>query len=331
MIRAAVSRPAVVWAAAVTLLLAGLVAFTRLPLATRTTIELPRLSITSTWTGASAELVEMYVSSPVEAAIQSVRGVRKTRSESSEDGSRITVELEPNADVQIARLSILERIELLRKDFPPGVTSPRVSNYVPEELSEEDLLTLTISGPYTAGTLQKIADEQVEPRLSAVPGVGNISVQGGTEPGVSVTYDPALLRQLGISPQALGDALTGARVVQALGKEQRGTSERPVVLRDQPQAVEDLANLPILGRGGEPFALGSLASVRPEEDARGFFFRINGQPAIAIGVSRLAGADAIKTAGAVKQALDDIERRLPTAVKLQVVYDDSGRTGQAVA
>ncbi len=323
MIRAAVSRPAVVWAAAVTLLLAGLVAFTRLPLATRTSVELPRLSITSTWTGASAELVEMYVSSPVEAAIQSVRGVRKTRSESSEDGSRITVELEPNADVQIARLSILERIELLRKDFPPGVTSPRVSNYVPEELSEEDLLTLTISGPYTAGTLQKIADEQVEPRLSAVPGVGNISVQGGTEPGVSVTYDPALLRQLGISPQALGDALTGARVVQSLGKEQRGTSERPVVLRDQPQAVEDLANLPILGRGGEPFALGSLASVRPEEDARGFFFRINGQPAIAIGVSRLAGADAIKTAGAVKQALDDIERRLPTAVKLQVVYDDS--------
>jgi HAE1 family hydrophobic/amphiphilic exporter-1 len=323
MISAAVSRPAVVWSAAVTLLLAGLVAFTRLPLATRTTVELPRLSITSSWTGASAELLEMYVSSPIEAAIQSVRGVRKTRSESSENGSSITVELEPDADVQIARLSILERIELLRKDFPPGVTSPRVSNYVPQELSEEDLLTLTIAGPYTAGALQKIADEQVEPRLSAVPGVGNIGVQGGTEAGVSVTYDPALLRQLGISPQMLGDALTGARVVQSLGNDQRGTTERPVVIRDQPQAVEDLANLPIVGRGGQPFALGALASVRPEEDSRGFFFRINGQPAIAIGVSRLAGADAIKTAGAVRQAIREIEARLPTAVRLQVVYDDS--------
>lgn len=323
MISAAVSRPAVVWSAAVTLLLAGLVAFTRLPLATRTTVELPRLSITSTWTGASAELLEMYVSSPIEAAIQSVRGVRKTRSESSENGSSITVELEPDADVQIARLSILERIELLRKDFPPGVTSPRVSNYVPQELSEEDLLTLTISGPYTAGTLQKIADEQVEPRLSAVPGVGNISVQGGTEPGVSVTYDPALLRQLGISPQAFGDALTGARVVRSLGNDQRETTERPVVIRDQPHAVEDLGNLPIVGRGGQTYALGALASVRPEEDARGFFFRINGQPAIAIGVSRLAGADAIKTAGTVRQAIREIEARLPTAVRLQVVYDDS--------
>jgi len=323
MIGAAVSRPAVVWSAAVTLLLAGLVAFTRLPLATRTTVELPQLSISTTWTGASAELLEMYVSSPIEAAIQSVRGVRKTRSESSENGSSITVDLEPDADVQIARLSILERIELLRKDFPPGVTTPRVSNYVPQELSEEDLLTLTISGPYTAGTLQKIADEQVEPRLSAVPGVGNIRVQGGTEPGVSVTYDPALLRQLGISPQTLGDALTGARVVRSLGNDQRGTTERPVVIRDQPKVVEDLGNLPIVGRGGQPYALGTLAAVRPEEDARGFFFRINGQPAIAIGVSRLAGADAIKTSGAVRQAIREIEARLPTAARLQVVYDDS--------
>jgi len=323
MIRAAVSRPAVTWSVAITLLLAGVVAFTRLPLATRTSIELPRLTIQSTWTGASAELVEMYVTSPIESAIQSVRGVRRTRSESSGDGSRITVELEPTADVQIARLSILERMELLRPDFPPGVTAPRVSNYVPEELSEEDLLTLTISGPYTAGTLQAIADEQVEPRLSAVPGVGNISVQGGTEPGVAVTYDPALLRQLGISPQALGTAISGARVVQALGKEQRGATERPVVLRDQPEAIEALGNLPIMGQGEKPFALGTLASVRPEEDTRGMFFRINGQPAIAISVSRLAGADAIKTAAAVKEALDEVERRLPTAVGLKVVYDDS--------
>jgi multidrug efflux pump subunit AcrB len=267
-------------AAAVTLLLAGLVAFPASH-STRTTIELPRSR--SPPRGRASASSRMYVSSPVEAAISRCVGyARHARS----SGGWVAHHRRARADVQIARLSILERIELLRKDFPPGVTSPRVSNYVPEELSEEDLLTLTISGPYTAGTLQKIADEQVEPRLSAVPGVGNISVQGGTEPGVSVTYDPALLRQLGISPQALGDALTGARVVQALGKEQRGNTERPVVLRDQPQAVEDWPTSRSSGAAAKPFALGSLASVRPEEDARGFFFRINGQPAIAIGVSR---------------------------------------------
>jgi multidrug efflux pump subunit AcrB len=82
MIRWAVSRPSVVWAAAFAVLLGGAVSFTRLALATRTTVELPRLSVTASWPGVSAELVEMYISSPIEAAVQGVRGVRKTNSDS---------------------------------------------------------------------------------------------------------------------------------------------------------------------------------------------------------------------------------------------------------
>ena len=72
---------------AVSLIFAGAVAFTRLPLATKTRVELPRLTIQTSWTGASAELIEMYVASPIESAIQGVRGVRKTSSESGERGS----------------------------------------------------------------------------------------------------------------------------------------------------------------------------------------------------------------------------------------------------
>ena len=187
MIRWAVSRPAVVWATSVALLLAGAMAFTRLALATRTTVELPRLQVRASWPGASAELNEMYVASPIEAAIQSVRGVRKTRSESNDDGVQLTVELDPRTDVQLARLSILERLELLRRDFPPGVTPPRVSNFVPEALQEEPLLMLTLGGPYTAGALQKLADELRGPRLSAIPGVAGYAVEGGAEFGGSAS------------------------------------------------------------------------------------------------------------------------------------------------
>src|ERR1043166_8172647 len=131
MIRWASERPAVIWAFGVSLMLAGGVAFTRLPLATRTSVELPRLSVTASWPGASAELLETYVTSPIEAAIQGVRGVRKSSSESGDGGrggggggvanSRITVELEPGVDVQLTRLAIHERLELLRNDFPLGV------------------------------------------------------------------------------------------------------------------------------------------------------------------------------------------------------------------
>lgn len=323
MIRWATSRPAVIWAAGAVVLLGGAVSFTRLALATRTEVELPRLQIASAWPGASAELVEMYVTSPIESAVQGVRGVKRTSSESSEGSASLTVELEPNADVQIARLSILERMELLRPDFPPGVVAPAVSNYVPPELDEEPLLRLTISGPYTSGALLKLAQEEVQPRLSAVPGVAGIEVRGGTEAGVTVSYDPRLLRQLGILPQLLGDAIGTARVVRSLGTDRHLTSERSVALRDQPSAIDQLALLPVRGPGGRVFRLGELAAVRPDADSRGFFFRINGQPAIVMAIARLAGADAIHTAASLRTAIATLRTHLPARVDLVVTSDDS--------
>ena len=322
MIRWAASRPAVVWATSIVIVLGGVVSFARLALATRTTVELPRLRISSTWNGASAELIEMYVASPIESAIQGVRGVRKTRSSSNEGAASITAELDPKTDVQIARLSILERLEILAPEFPRGVSRPSVMNYVPTELQEPTLFTLTVTGPYTAGALQKLADEEINPRISAVSGVAGVTAFGGTDFSVTVSYEARLLRQLGVSPLALAQAIRDARLVQSLGEEQRGVSEFEVTLRDQPNAIEELGNLPVRGRG-RVFRLGELATVRPEEDAGGRFNRINGQPAVTIDITRQSGADAVKTATALRAALDAIRPTLPPAVDLRVVTDES--------
>jgi hydrophobic/amphiphilic exporter-1 (mainly G- bacteria), HAE1 family len=322
-IRWAVSRPAVVWAVAVGIVLGGGVSFTRLALATRTTVELPRLQITSTWQGASAELVEMYISSPVEAAAQGVRGVRRTSSESRDGSSRLTIELDPKANVQLTRLAILERLELLRGEFPLGATQPVVGNLVPEALQEPPLLRVLLAGPYTAGALQRIANEVMNPRLSAVSGVSGVSVGGGTVFGASVSYDPLLLRQVGVDPQALANAVREARVVSALGTERIGANRREVVLRDQPGALEELEDLPIRGRGGRVFRLGDLAQVRPEEDSRGMFFRVNGNNALSLTVAREAGSDAIKTARGVRAALRTMTPELPAGVRWRVTSDES--------
>ena len=107
MIRWAVSRPAVIWAAAGTLLVAGGVSFSRLALATRTTVELPRLAVGASWQGASAELMEMYMTAPIEGAIQGVRDVRRVSSTSNDGSTQIQVELEPKANVPLTRLAIL--------------------------------------------------------------------------------------------------------------------------------------------------------------------------------------------------------------------------------
>ena len=329
MISWASTRPAVIWAFGVSLMLAGGVAFTKLPLATRTSVELPRLTVSTSWPGASAELLETYVTSPVEAAIQGVRGVRKTSSESGESGrgaaanSRITVELEPDVDVQLTRLAIHERLELLRGDFPVGVTAPQVTNYVPEDLDEQPLLQYSLAGPYTPGTLTRLADEQLKPRLTAVPGVSSVTAYGSSENGVSVSYDVQRLRQLDISPTLLAVAIAGARVVQSLGEEHRGAAVRTVVLRDQPHAYQDLERIPVRAGNGRVYPLAELASVRPEEDNQGRFSRLNGVPAVGLEITRLPGADVIQTARRVKAAMVGIQRLLPAGVTARLESDES--------
>ncbi len=323
MITWAAHRPAVVWAACAALMLAGGVAFVRLPLAARTSVELPQLEISASWPGASAELVEMYLTSPMEAAVQSVRGVRKTSSESSEGQASIRADLDPDTDVQLARLGILERMEVLRPDFPRGAESPQVQNFVPDELEEEPLLRYGVTGPYTPGALSRIVREKVEPQVSAVPGVARARATNVAQTGVAVTYDARQLRELGIAPAVLQAALQNSRLVQALGEEQHGATERHVVLRDQPDAMEQLADLPVRGAGGQVYRLGEFATIRVDEDDRGYFYRIDGQTAISLSVSRLPGSDAIKTAARVRDLMDALAPALPPGIRVDVMSDES--------
>lgn len=323
MIHWSVERPAIVWSLSAALLLAGTVALLRLPIATRPQVELPRLEIAGFWPGAAPELIESYITAPVEDAVQGVRGVHQVKSTSADGAAQLTVELEPDANVELTRLAILERLELLRRALPAGATPLAVSNFVPDDLREEPLLTYVVSGPYTPGALARLVSREILPRLDAVPGIAGTSLQGGAAREVSATYDPSILRQLGLDPAALVSALGSARVVRPLGLSRRGPSERAVILKDQPARIEDLAELPVSGLGGSVFRLGDLASVRLDEDARDQFFRLNGQPALAISVARQPGADAIRTAATARAVMSSLAPSLPPGVTLNLFGDTS--------
>ena len=324
MIRWAAGRPSVVWALAAGLVLAGGVAFSKLPLATKTEVDLPRISVSASWPGASPELTESYITSPIEAAIQGVRGVRKTSSRSNDRGASITVELDPTTDVTMARLAILERMETLRADLPDNARGTvRVSNWVPEDLDEQPLLQLSVVGSYTPGALTRIAEDRVQPRLESVEGVSGVSLNGRADNGVAVTYDATRLRQLGIPATALTTALNEARVVRGLGVSNNGSTERTVLLRDQPHAIEDLGRVQVRASGNRVFALSELATIRPEEDSRGFFYRINGHTAVSFSLERQAGADAIKTAARARAVIAELRQSLPPGVTLRIDRDQS--------
>ena len=322
MIAWATRRPAVLWALAAGIVISGGVAFGKLPLATRGTVEFPKLQISASMPGGSPELVETYLTSPIEGVVQGVRGVRGTSSVSSEGSSSVTVTLDPKADVTLARLAILERIETLKSEMPvrPDIN---VENYIPDDLRQQPLLEVTIVGPYTPGTLAKFVNDIVRPRLATVPGIARVDLRGGASVQMTVSYDPVLLRQLNIDPSALQVALGSAKQVQSLGEVHQGTFALSVVANDQPHALEDIGRLPVAAPGGRTFTLAQLASIHPEEDAHGMFYRLNGETAVSLSLARLPAADAIKTAALARRLLPELQALLPEGVRLKVSADES--------
>ena len=324
MIRWAAGRPAVVWSLAAGLIVAGAVAFTRLPLATKTRVDTPRISVSASWRGSAPEVMETYLTSPIEAAIQTVRGVRKISSRSTEGSSSVTVELDPDVDVTMARLAILERMEALRPELPTGARNISVGPYVPDDLRESPLMELNVTGPYTPGALTKIAEDVVVPRFATLDGIaGDPYLRGEARNGVVVSFDATRLRQLGIDASQLTAAVSTARMVEFLGAERMGATERSVSLRDTPNAIEDLGALPITGPKGVVYRLDELAAIRPEEDRRGRFYRLNGLTAVTVSLNRQAGADAIKTAKRARAMAAEVQDLLPQGVKLEIATDAS--------
>lgn len=323
MIRWMAARPAAAHAFGWAVLLLGGLAAGRLPLATRTTVEFPQLYVSMTWPGASAELVESYLTAPLEAAAQGVRGVKRTTSESSDGKAELTVELQPGTDTRLARLGILERIEVLRPEFPAGAAQPAVSNAVPDNLQERPLLQYTLSGPLTAGALSELANREVVPVLASIRGVAGVAVFGAVQRGVSVTYDPDLADQLGIPPADIALSLNGAAYRQGVGMERRGATERPVLLDGSIATRARLEELPIRTAAGRVHLLGELATVRDDEDAGGTFYRIDGVPAVSLTIARLPGADAIATAREVRATMDRLIPALPPGVRVAVASDEA--------
>ncbi|HEY4101938.1 MAG TPA: efflux RND transporter permease subunit [Gemmatimonadales bacterium] len=322
MIRWAAHRPAVLWAIAAGIFVSGAVAFGKLPLATRSTIEFPRLQVNASFPGASPELIETYLTAPIEGVVQGVRGVRRTSSTSEEGASTVTVDLDPGADITLARLGILERIQTLKRDLP-AQANVSVSNWVPKDLQQQPLLEVNVVGPYTPGALARVVRDILEPKLSSIPGIAGVNENGGADNRITVEYDPTLLHQLNIQPTALSTALASARQVQALGEIRRGSLAMSVSIHDQPHLVADLARLPVIAPGGRTFSLGQVAAIRPEEDANGQFYRLNGQTAVSISLYREPGADAIRTAALARAALPGLKALVPPGVRLRVNSDES--------
>ena len=155
--------------------------------------DFPKLNVNTSWPGASPESVQSLVTSPIETIAVTVRGVHKVTSQSRRGASLVEVEFLEDADLDLARFELADRLSLLQDELPPSVLPPAISTILPaqfRELAGGDFFHFTLRAPRPINELRVIAKEKIRDALIAVEGVADVEAYGGQDPHLRVTLDP---------------------------------------------------------------------------------------------------------------------------------------------
>lgn len=305
------------------LLVIGVASLIRIPLETYPELEMPRMTISGSWSEASPEAVEAFVTSPLEAEASTLAGIEEVTSTSSRGSARIDLEFAPDTNMDFARLELNEKVSRLKESLPPGVNIS-ISQYVPPDMQEENLLQYTFTGVKSVNELQKYAKDLIERPMSAVSGVAGVFISGGEQRQLRVVLDRHKTESLGIDHMEVARNLQQiASIVETVGLVKGDTYQYNLVVRDDFNDLNTLRDAIVARRGNRFIRLGEIASaVDGYSEPRGYQ-RLNGRPRVAIFISAVAGSNIIDVAQRAKARMEEIRGTLPAGTELIEERDNS--------
>ncbi len=326
MIRLSIRRPVAVTMAYLTIAALGVASWLNIPVELLPDAELPRLTVTTEFPGASPEVTEAFLTAPLEAAVQQVRGVEKVTSVSAEGSSEIEVWFTRATDMEFARLELSERIASIEQDLPLGARAPVIEPYVPREFEDQTrpFLAYTITGPYTLEYLRAYVDDQLAPDLSQLDGVAAVTAWGGRERVLEIELNEARIRALGLRPDVVRQRVLDMELVREAGAVLTADGTlRTLAIRDRPESAAEVRALPVLSGSGRIVRVGDVATIHDTWEEPRNHYRVDGFPAVSFHVQKGIHTNAVRVADAVKARIAALAPSLPAGTRLILDEDQS--------
>jgi multidrug efflux pump len=318
--RAFILRPIGTSLLALGVLLAGWLGYRALPLSTLPAVDFPSVQVTVEWPGASAETMEVGVTSPLEYQFGRISSLKSLVSSSSPGLSAITLTFDLDRDIDAATQDIQAAINAASGHLPKAMPNAPVYRKVNPADTPVMVLALT-STSLAMGRLGDLVDTMVAQKLSQLSGVGLVLVEGGQKPAVRIQADPAKLANLGIDLATVRAVLIATSVNQPKGTLDGERQAFSVGVNDQLHSAAEFADTIIAYKSGAPVRLGDVATVVDGVENRRSGAWSNGEPAILVDIYRQPGANIIETADLVRAQVPQLARQLPPSVALSVLID----------
>ncbi|HEV2570358.1 MAG TPA: efflux RND transporter permease subunit [Beijerinckiaceae bacterium] len=317
-----IARPIGTSLLAAAVMIAGLVAYAFLPVASLPSIEFPTVVVSASRPGADPETMASSVAAPLERALGSIAGVSEITSTSALGSSNVIIQFDLNRKIESAARDVQAALNAAATNLPSDLPAfPRMRKFNPA--SRPVLILAMTSNNLPSSALYDVADTLVAQRIAQVRGVGEVTVSGAEQPAIRVRADPARLAAMGIALDDIRTAIVNASVTSPLGAFDSEGRAETLGMAGQLETSEEYARIPIRSQNGRMVLVGDVATVTPgvrNSRTAGWY---NGQPAVIINVTKEATANIIDTIEGVKEVLPELRKWMPAGVNFSIMSDRS--------
>jgi len=316
-----IRRPVFATVMSLMIVLIGAISFTRLTVREYPKIDTPVVSVRTVYKGASPQVIESQVTVPIEDSISGIEGVRTVKSVSREEVSQITVEFLPERNVDAAANDVRDRVARVRGFLPDEADESVVSKI---EADAQAIMWLAFNSE-RHGTLElsDYADRYIADRLKTLPGVASVIIGGNRRYAMRIWLDRDRLAGYSLTPQDVENALRRQNVELPAGRIESSQREFTVLAEADFRSAEQFNGMIVAQARGYPVRLRDVGVARLGALDERSVIRVNGNPAVGLGIVKQSTANTLSVAQAVKQELVRVTRELPEGMKLQVAFDSS--------
>jgi HAE1 family hydrophobic/amphiphilic exporter-1 len=306
--RFSVQRP--IFATMITLIIIvlGSISLSRLQIDLFPEIELPTVTVSTEYEGASPEVMERLVTQIVEEIVATVPGVEEMTSVSSEGESDVRVSFVWGTDIDVAAQDIQSRIDDEISELPEDIERPQVSKF---DIASFPVVIIGISSKLDPVELTELIDKQVRYRFARVPGVAQADLFGGYSREVRIELDIEKVKALGLPLDQVLSATRDANLDLPAGSIEQGRYDVTLRAPAEFTSLDQIRSTVVAMRENAPVTLGQLADVRDTYEKLTRIVRVNGTKGLRIGIRKQADANTVEVSRNILREIEDVNRDFP--------------------
>ncbi|MCO5161638.1 MAG: efflux RND transporter permease subunit [Mesorhizobium sp.] len=279
------------------------------------------ITVTTTYPGASADLIQGFITAPISAAVSTTEDIDYVTSQSRPSSSVVTVQMRLGADPDAALTEVIAKVNQVRGQLPSDAEDPVIVKGTGQQFA---IMYMAMQNPNMTGEqLTEYIERVIRPRMSTIEGVAEVQVLGAKEYSMRVWIDPIKLASRGITAAEVLGAINSSNFLSAPGKTQNQFISSAITVRSTLQNPEAFGQLPLKSDSDGIVRLNEVAKVELAAESEDTVVNFNGEEGTFIGIFPTPSANPLDTSAGVIEQLPIIQQTLPAGMEITLVYDST--------